>query len=347
MGHGFLGLKAAGLSRRTFLHGALATAGMNAYAKSAPPRQLTVLDAPSNLGLKPPSPGKEPGVRYMAEVLRDHGLVARLHAEDGGTVKPPRYGSSIDPLTRIRNAQAIHDYSIQFANRLGSSLDERRFPLVLGGDCSILLGSALALQRRGRYGLLFIDGHTDLLTPETSESGGAAGMDLALVTGIGPKILTHIESAAPSIQPADVVVFGYRWPAADESSPATAQPPMKAFPLDHIRNAGIDKTAADAINHLEDRGLGFWTHVDLDVLSPDWMAAVDSPDPGGMTPTELTTVLRKAIESRRCVGVELTIYDPERDPTGRGAELIVDILSAAFGPPLPQPIRAKTNKQEA
>src|ERR1700691_3624590 len=112
-------------------------------------RHLTVLGAPSNLGLKPPSSGKEPGVQYMADVLREHGLVPRLHAEDAGTVIPPKYGSTIDPSTRIRNVSAIREYSIQLADRLGSLLDERRFPVVLGGDCSILLGCSLALRRRG------------------------------------------------------------------------------------------------------------------------------------------------------------------------------------------------------
>jgi arginase len=290
-------------------------------------RHLTVLGAPSNLGLKPPSSGKEPGVQYMADVLREHGLVPRLHAEDAGTVIPPKYGSTIDPSTRIRNVSAIREYSIQLADRLGSLFDERRFPVVLGGDCSILLGCSLALRRRGRYGLLFIDGHSDLLTPETSQTGGAAGMDLALTTGIGPEILTEIESSGPYIQPSDVVVFGYRVPTLHERSPDSPHPPMTAFPLDRIRAEGIDQATAAAVTRLEGRGSGFWIHVDLDVLSPQWMPAVDSPDPGGMTPTELTKVLKRAIWSRKCAGLELTIYDPERDPTGRCANLIVDILS--------------------
>jgi len=293
-------------------------------------QHLTVLGAPSNLGLKPPSSGKEPGVRYMAQVLRERGIVLRLHAEDAGNVIPPKYRSTIDPSTKIRNASAIREYSIQLADRLGSLLDERRFPVVLGGDCSILLGSALALRRRGRYGLLFIDGHSDLLTPKTSQSGGAAGMDLALTTGTGPEILTTIESSAPYIQPSDVVVFGYRLPTPNERSPDAPHPPMTAFSLDRIRMEGIDQTTVAAVKHLEGCGLGFWIHIDVDVLSPDWMPAVDSPDPGGMTPTELTKSLKRAIASRKCAGMELTIYDPELDPTGRCATAIVDILSNAF-----------------
>jgi arginase len=301
-----------------------------AYLSDKPPKhQLTVLGAPSNLGLKPPSSGKEPGVRYMTQALREHGIIDRLHAEDAGNVLPPKYGFTIDPTAKIRNAAAIREYSIQLADRLGPLLDERRFPLVVGGDCSVLLGSALALRRRGRYGLLFIDGHSDLLTPKTSQSGGAAGMDLALTTGTGPAILTEIDSSAPYIQPSDVVVFGYRLPTPKESSPAAPHPPMTAFSLGRIRTEGIDQATAAAVAHLEGRGLGFWIHVDVDVLSPDWMPAVDSPDPGGMTPTELTKSLKRAIASRQCAGMELTIYDPELDPSGRCATVIVEILSDA------------------
>jgi arginase len=291
------------------------------------PHHLIVVGAPSNLGLKPPSTGKEPGVRYMAEVLREHGLISRLHAEDGGTVIPPKYESAIDPSAKIRNAAAIREYSIQLADRIDPLLKGKRFPLVLGGDCSILLGSALALHRGGRHGLLFIDGHSDLLTPATSQSGGAAGMDLALATGTGPEILTDIESSVPYIQPSDVVVFGYRLPAPNERSPADPHPPMAAFPLDRVRSKGINQTAAAAVARLDGCGSGFWIHLDLDVLSPDWMPAVDSPDPGGMTPSELTELLKSAIGSRKCVGMEVTIYDPELDPTRRCANLIVNILS--------------------
>jgi arginase len=265
----------------------------------------------------------------MAEVLRKYGLVSRLKAEDAGTVIPPKYEPAIDPATKVRNAAAIREYSLELAGRVGSLLDERRFPVVVGGDCSILLGSALALRRRGRYGLLFIDGHSDLLTPETSQSGGAAGMDLALATGDGPGLLTDIESRSPYFRPSDVVVFGYRLPAANEDTPYTPRAPMTSFPLDKVRSEGVERATAAAVAALEGIGSGYWIHLDLDVLSPDFMPAVDSPDPGGMTPTEVTAVLRGTMRSRKCVGMELTIYDPELDPTGKYAELVVETVVEA------------------
>src|ERR1700692_2733017 len=128
---------------------------VHAMTKSAH-RRLAVLDAPSNLGLKPPSPGQEPGVKNMPGVLRAHDIIQRLLAEDAGSAVPPAYASAIDPAIKVRNARGIRDYSVQLANRIEELLGQGRFPLVLGGDCSILLGSALALRKRGRYGLLFV-----------------------------------------------------------------------------------------------------------------------------------------------------------------------------------------------
>jgi arginase len=321
-------------SRRAFLFGLGAAAciasGSNDGASQSVHRRPTILDAPSNLGLMPPSPGKEPGVKLMAQALRAHGIVSRLSAEDAGEVVPPKCNPAIDPTTKIRNPAAIRAYSVQLADRLGVLLDEGRFPLVLGGDCSILLGSALAFARRGRHGLLFIDGHTDLLTPETSHTGGAAGMDLALATGTGPHLLTAIGTAYPYFQPRDVVVFGYRWPAPGENSPAAPQKPMTGFPLSAIRKLPVSRSVETAVNQFENAGLKFWVHVDLDVLAPEWMAAVDSPDPGGMTPEELTTTLRTAVRSKYCVGMEATIYDPTRDSTGKAADLILNVLSQTF-----------------
>jgi arginase len=293
-------------------------------------RRLAVLEAPSNLGLKPPRPGVEPGVKQMARVLCAHGLATRLRAEHAGEVVPPAYVDAIEPSTRVRNAAQIAHYSVKLADRVEALLEQGRFPLVAGGDCSILLGSALALRRRGRFGLLFIDGHSDLLRPADSETGGAAGMDLALATGEGPEALIDLEARKPYIRPSDVVAFGYRWPEPGEELGA---PPavMAAMPLPAIRERDVEVSARAAVARLESAGDGFWIHLDLDVLAPEWMPAVDSPDPGGMHPDELRATLAMALASARCVGMEVTIYDPAMDPEEKLADFIVDMLVEAFG----------------
>jgi arginase len=326
---------AAKYSRRIFLSGFAAAVCFferpGFAMQEATHRHLAVLDAPSNLGLKPPSPGKEPGVKNMPGVLRAHGILQRLRAEDAGIVVPGSYTSAVDPAIGVRNAKEIRDYSLLLADRIGELLGHGRFPVVLGGDCSILLGSGLALRKRGRYGLLFVDGHTDLLTPSISQTGGAAGMDLALATGIGPELLTDIEGRKPYIRPEDTTLCGYRRPVPGDKSAAIPQPPMAAFPLSLIRQQGVTQSAQRVVAHLESAPTkGFWVHVDMDVLATKWMSAVDSPEPGGMTPHELSTVLKAAVKSERCIGMELTIYDPTLDPSGSGADLIVNMLAELF-----------------
>ena len=99
---------------------------------------------------------------------------------------------------------------MRLADRVAFTLDLGRFPIVLGGDCSILLGSALALRRRGRFGLFFLDGHADFYSPESELNGEVASMDLALVTGHGPGALTNLEGHCPLVREEDVVLFGFR-----------------------------------------------------------------------------------------------------------------------------------------
>jgi arginase len=114
-------------------------------------RDIVLLDAPSNLGLRPPAPGAVPGVYKLAGALRDRRLLERLEAAEGGVVVPPRYQSQWEPGDGVRNEQAIKRFSLRLADRVAALLKQGSFPVVLGGDCSILLGNMLALRRRGRY----------------------------------------------------------------------------------------------------------------------------------------------------------------------------------------------------
>jgi arginase len=124
-------------------------------------RRYALLEAPSTLGLR------STGVEQLPAVLLQHGLAERLHARRAGRVAPgvPR-SPDRDLQTKTLNAGAIASYTHDLADAVGPLLDGGEFPVVLGGDCSIVLGPALALRRRGRYGLLFIDGQADFFQPE-------------------------------------------------------------------------------------------------------------------------------------------------------------------------------------
>ena len=208
-------------------------------------------------------------------------------------------------------------------------MKDGEFPIVLGGDCSIVLGTALALHRRGRYGLLFIDGQADFFQPEADPHGEAASMDLAFVTGHGPRLLTEFEGRSPLIKPIDAVAFGFR--DAEDQAEYGSQPlprELRAFELPTVRQAGIFSAAQDAIAHLSRSDLdGFWIHVDADCLDDAVMPAVDFRLPGGLQPEELETVLRIALNSGRAVGLEVTIYNATLDTDGRAGKLLTDLLA--------------------
>jgi arginase len=272
----------------------------------------------------------------MAAALRATGLVARLHAGSAGEVTAPPYAPAIDPVLRIRNAEAIRDYSHALAGRLGGLLDGGSLPLVLGGDCSIVLGTMLALRRRGRYGLVFVDGHTDFALPDTSLSGGAAGMDLALATGRGPAILADLDGLRPLVSDEDVVVLGHR-DVTDRDrywGRAIFDTEIRRFDLPALRRTGMARIAAESLALFRRRQLdGFWVHVDVDVLDSELMPAVDSPQPDGLRYAEFRELLGPFVASDLLAGIQFTIFDPDLDPNGRYAwELggaIVDLLGGA------------------
>ena len=290
-------------------------------------RPYAIIEAPSVLGLKPT------GVEELPEALLRESLAERLQARRAGCVAAPPYDPRRDPVSMTLNDVAIAAYATQLADAVSAVLTAGEFPLVLGGDCSILLGPTLALRRRGRFGLLFIDGHADFYQPEVNPNGEAASMDLAFATGHGPSLLTDLEGRGPLVRSADVALFGFR--DAEEQAQFHSQPlppDLKALDLSAVRALGVTAASRAAVAHLVRPELeGFFIHVDADCLSDDLMPAVDYRIPDGLTWEELTTVLRVALGTGKAVGLEVTIYNPRLDPTGAAGRGLAQVLADALG----------------
>ena len=218
-------------------------------------------------------------------------------------------------------------------------------PLVLGGDCSILLGIFPALRRSvGPARLWFVDGHPDYSDGPGSETGETADMDLAVLTGVGAGPLVMLAGEAPMLSLGDVVLLGHRTQRLDEGSSAELQrlpAGLRRIDADELRTdpSGAGHRAAQWLSgrDLSQRstaeaasGPGTWLHIDLDVLDPASLPAVTYPQPGGPDWKQLTSVLQPLARSPGLLGVSVADFRPDLDPTGRLASQIVDLLAATL-----------------
>jgi arginase len=296
--------------------------------------RYAIVEAPSALGHVP----EHLGVERAPGVLLGAGLADGLSARRAGRVEAAGYSADRDSETQVMNPQAIRDYSTLLADAVTAVLGEGEFPVVLGGDCSILLGTMLALRRRGRYGLLYIDGDADYYQPGVNPLNGAASAsDLAFATGRGPDVLTDIEGLRPLVRAEDVVVFASRDAADRERRGCQPLPAgMLVADRDQVRRLGAGAAARGAVRYLARDGGpedGFWIHLDADVLDETIMQAVDDPRPDGLAWDEVVSALSIAVRSGHAVGLQVAIYNPDIDAggaNGRGlAATVREALAAS------------------
>ena len=284
---------------------------------------FTIIDAPSILGLRPT------GVELLPEVLKAAGIIEGLHADYAGLVSSLPYNKERDKTTLLLNPDSIRTFSLQLADVVSSVLRRGQFPIVLGGDCSILLGNLLALRHIGRYGLFFIDGHADFYQPDASLTAEVADMDLAIASGRGPDVLANIDGLKPLVRDEDIILFGYRdaEQAVKYGSQDVRNTKMHIFDFAYVNEFGIMGTAPQAIKLLlKDRLDGFWIHLDADVLDNSIMPAVDYRLDGGLSFSELSELLKIIISSGRAVGMDISIFNPNLDLDGSIARNFVSSI---------------------
>lgn len=299
-------------------------------------RPLGIIGAPSNIGIRPYDGGGARRLDLAPAVLREQGLVTRLGGSDLGDVLPAPYRDFERTPGRVRNEVEVRAYASALADAVGAASNGGAFVLVLGGDCSIVLGNLLGLRRagRGRVGLVYLDGHADFGTPDESRTGSAASMCLSLAVGRGDTPLARLDGARPLARPADVVLLGRR----DEAQPWYGHAALRALGILDIPGAALAAcapadVAATALARVARPELdGFWIHVDADVLDPAVMPAVDSPEPGGPGFDRLGALLAPLVRHPRALGMQLTIYDPTLDPEGACAAGLASFLVDNLGP---------------
>jgi len=297
-------------------------------------RSIAIVGAPSSIGIRPYDTGETRHLDRAPGVLRELGLVQCLGASDLGDVIPPAYRDHARPPGRARNETEVAAYCRALGERVEAATSNRRFAVVLGGDCSIVLGCLLGARRsaQGSVGLAYVDAHADFATPEESRTGSVASMCLALAVGRGETPLARLAGNEPLVPGKDVVLIGRR----DTAEPwyghaALAASPILDIPGAALRERGVTKVAAAALLSFTAPGSsgelrGFWIHLDADVINPNLMPAVDSPVTGGPTIDEVVELLTPLVRHPRALGLEVTIYDPGLDLDRSCAVRLVTLL---------------------
>ena len=286
---------------------------------------VSIVLAPSNLGLSPVGSSQQ-GTWRAPQVLLQAGLAKALDSDEVISLERPSYQFEAQPGTRIRNGVSIRAFSLQVAEKVTDILRRGRFPVVIGGDCSILLGGLYGSRSAGGRGFVHVDGHSDFYHPgnydTTRRLGAVAGMDLALASGRGEDLLTSWpQIGKPLADDGDIVQIGQR----DGRLSGTR---ITQWTVQRALADGIDVTSRAVLARLQARKLDkVWLHVDLDVLDDAVMPAVDSPGSPGFDYSQLSALIGALCASGRIAGADFAIYDPERDPDLRYAEPLVRCIA--------------------
>lgn len=262
--------------------------------------------------------------------MRDAGLIEALGARDLGDVAEPLRPPERDARSGIIAFEALVEGSLAVERAVARAIGGGDRPLVLGGDCSLLIGAIAGARQAGlRPGLLFVDGHADYWDGETSPTGEAADMELAIIHGHGPSVLASM-APRPLADPARTAILGHRPHELDEDVAAERKRvPDEVLQLDTaaIREAGTEMAAALGI---ERAGEHPWLHLDLDVLDAEALPAVSYPLAEGLDWDELEALLAPLLAPGVC-GVSVADLNSELDSDGAYAKRVTQLLTSLLG----------------
>jgi arginase len=296
-------------------------------------RTIAVVGAPSNIGLQPYDDGEARHVDWAPHVLRRRDLVRRIGAIDLGDAVPPPYRDYVRMPFHARNERQILSYSRTLGQRVALAGEHGRFGVVLGGDCSIVLGCLVGARRatNGAVGLVYVDAHADFATIEDSPTGSAAGMTVAFATGRGASTLARLSGRSPLVEDRHVALLGRR---DGDRSPAGSSREASAAILD-LNHSAVVADCQYAVSTTTARvasaeTAGFCIHVDVDVLDPRIMPAVSSPIPDGLSVDRLVGLLAPFVANPKAMSIDFAGYDPALDPDRSCARLLVNLVEALF-----------------
>lgn len=294
-------------------------------------RKLSIIGMPMDLGQM------RRGVDMGPSALRCAGVYDRLKGlfdeiEDLGDIAVGRPEvKKIDPDSNLRNLELVAQKNEMLAEEVDKIIASGSFPLVLGGDHSIAIGTLAGVSKNyNNLGVIWYDAHGDLNTAETSPSGNIHGMPLAASLGLGHESLTQLGGYAPKVKPENIVIIGARSLDAGERD-LIKEYGIKVFTMHEIDRLGMTKVMEEAIHYLKDKTDGVHLSLDLDGLDPSDAPGVGTPVIGGISYRESHLAMEMLAESGIVTSAEFVEVNPILDEKNKTAIAAVALMGSLFG----------------
>jgi arginase len=298
------------------------------------PEKIRIIGVPMDLG------ASRRGVDMGPSALRVAGLQPKLkqlgrQVEDVGNIQVPQPEEQPYGEKKARFLGEIAETCRLLAETVQKTLGEDLFPLVLGGDHSIatgtVAGAAAHFQKESkRIGLIWLDAHGDMNTPETSPSGNVHGMPLAAIMGSGPPELTGLAGLVPMVEPRSVSLVGIRELDAKERR-FVKESGVHVFTMRDIDERGMREVMAEALRFSGDDTAGIAVSLDMDFVDPADAPGVGTPVRGGVTYREAHLALEMIADTRSMVSFELVEVNPVIDLHNTTATLGVELVLSGLG----------------
>lgn len=293
--------------------------------------KLSIIGVPMDLGQT------RRGVDMGPSAIRYAGVIERIEnigysVEDKGNIEialAERVHSNEN--TNLKNLKAVADASERLAQTVSDVITNKRFPLVLGGDHSIAIGTLAGVSRHYKnLGVIWYDAHGDLNTADTSPSGNIHGMPLAASIGIGDEALTRIGGYTPKVKPENIVIIGAR--SLDEGEKELIKEKgIKVYTMHEIDRMGMTKVMEETILYLRDKTDGIHLSLDLDGLDPHDAPGVGTPVIGGISYRESHLAMEMLAESQLITSAEFVEVNPILDERNKTATVAVALMGSLLG----------------
>jgi arginase len=292
--------------------------------------QIDVIGVPIDLGADRRGVDMGPSaIRYAHLQNKLEGL--GYEVQDEGNVEVPIAEMCSITNPRLKYIDCIVPMARRVAGAVATSVQAGRFPLVLGGDHSLSIGSVRGAARHRKLGVIWIDAHADFNSAETTPSGNIHGMSLAVLAGIGDETLIQLwDEQVPVIDPKRMVVIGARDLDAGEKI-NLLEAGVAVMGMEQIDRYGMVTLVERAIERISRDVDGIYLSLDLDALDPRHAPGVGTPVPAGLTQREAHLACELIAETGKLIGMDLVEVNPILDIQNQTASLAVEFALSALG----------------